>query len=217
MLESKIQKFNHLKIHTQYSICEGAIKIDDLRTLKLDPVKVKNGWVGNVVSIGLSAGFIEPLESTGLALIVRAIETLEENIRGDWYDENEIALFNARVNGAYENSIDFVNMHYGFTQRTEPFWQHVRDTYQKSEIYKFWEAQMKDPDHTTRQTQKFGFFGGHNFAVCMAQWNPDLCVRKTYFDHCKDNLEKNMQHFYKQLQENIDQSVPLKEKLPWLK
>ena len=31
MLESKFKKFNHLKIHTQYSICEGAIKIDDLK------------------------------------------------------------------------------------------------------------------------------------------------------------------------------------------
>ncbi len=31
MAESKIQNFNHLKIHTQYSICEGAIKIDDLK------------------------------------------------------------------------------------------------------------------------------------------------------------------------------------------
>ena len=31
MAESLPQNFNHLKIHTQYSICEGAIKIDDLQ------------------------------------------------------------------------------------------------------------------------------------------------------------------------------------------
>ena len=31
MLESSTQNFNHLKIHSQYSICEGAVKIDDLQ------------------------------------------------------------------------------------------------------------------------------------------------------------------------------------------
>ena len=31
MTESNIQNFNHLKVHSQYSICEGAIKIDELK------------------------------------------------------------------------------------------------------------------------------------------------------------------------------------------
>ena len=45
MLESNNKKFNHLKIHTQYSICEGAIKIDNLKDYCRD---------NNIKSIGLS-------------------------------------------------------------------------------------------------------------------------------------------------------------------
>ena len=40
MSESSIQTFNHLKIHTQYSICEGAVKIDDLKDFsKINKIK----------------------------------------------------------------------------------------------------------------------------------------------------------------------------------
>ena len=38
MAESKIQNFNHLKIHSQYSICEGAIKIDELKDFCKDNI-----------------------------------------------------------------------------------------------------------------------------------------------------------------------------------
>ena len=33
MAESQIQNFNHLKIHSQFSICEGAVKIDELKEI----------------------------------------------------------------------------------------------------------------------------------------------------------------------------------------
>ena len=53
MQESNFKKFNHLKIHTQYSICEGAIKIDELKDVAKDfsskGITVKEDERGKIV------------------------------------------------------------------------------------------------------------------------------------------------------------------------
>jgi len=84
-------------------------------------------WVGNCVSIGLSGGFLEPLESTSINLIERGISLLVQlfpfagldPVLADEYDRSMIH--------AFAGIRDFIILHYRLGQRTEPFWRAMRD------------------------------------------------------------------------------------------
>ena len=84
-------------------------------------------WAGNCVAIGLSGGFIEPLESTGLYLSQVASEALAEYFpTGD--DMAPLAFrFNRVMANRFYEILDFINMHYCLTRRTDTeFWREVR-------------------------------------------------------------------------------------------
>ncbi len=69
MLESKYQKFNHLKIHTQYSICEGAIKIDDLKEFSKEN-KIKSLTICDTSNLCGALEFSEKLSKIGTQPII---------------------------------------------------------------------------------------------------------------------------------------------------
>ncbi len=84
-------------------------------------------WVRNCVAIGLSAGFIEPLESTGLYLSDLAAVMLSEHFpeRGD-YSSMAFRFNRIMLNRFYE-ILDFINLHYCLTRRTDTeFWREVQ-------------------------------------------------------------------------------------------
>ncbi|WP_262693108.1 tryptophan halogenase family protein [Kordiimonas aquimaris] len=85
--------------------------------------KRRQQWKGNCVSIGLSAGFIEPLESTGIFLVDMGLRWLAEFLSTT--DKFELAAkdFNGRMNEMYADIIDFIKLHYAITKRTDTeFW-----------------------------------------------------------------------------------------------
>ena len=84
-------------------------------------------WVANCVAIGLSGGFIEPLESTGLYLGQIASEALAEYFPTT-DDMAPLAFrFNRVVANRYYEILDFINMHYCLTRRTDTeFWREIR-------------------------------------------------------------------------------------------
>jgi tryptophan halogenase len=81
-------------------------------------------WVKNVVSIGLSCGFIEPLESTALHLIYRGMDYLLRFMPDMDADQTLAAEYNRRMVADYEEIRDFIVLHYVTTRRDDtPFWR----------------------------------------------------------------------------------------------
>ena len=84
-------------------------------------------WIGNCVAVGLSSGFLEPLESTSIYLIQAGITALAELMPDGPVDQRDADEFNRVMQGEYDRIRDFLILHYHATERSDsPFWDHVR-------------------------------------------------------------------------------------------
>ncbi|NVK26075.1 MAG: tryptophan 7-halogenase [Gammaproteobacteria bacterium] len=85
-------------------------------------------WRKNCVAIGLSAGFIEPLESTGLQLIQSAIFRLLSLFPDRTFSDTNISAYNRYARDEIEAIRDFVILHYKQTDNDHSeFWRYCRD------------------------------------------------------------------------------------------
>lgn len=103
----------------------------EVRHIAFDSICLRNPWVENVVAIGLSAGFVEPLEATGLNWIITSADTLSQAIRVRYYDQDTSIKYNANMLGYIQDVLDFIDVHYKLSARRDSeFWR-----YQTSRAY----------------------------------------------------------------------------------
>ena len=95
--------------------------------------KHKEAWVNNVVAIGLSYGFIEPLESTGLLttheniVYLCKVIHLSEMLKGS-INQSDISRFNNQVDQKTEDLKNFTIWHYILSSRDDtPYWRAYKD------------------------------------------------------------------------------------------
>jgi len=102
--------------------------ISDPRLLYFKTGIRKQTWNKNVVSIGLAAGFLEPLESTSIHLIQTAIARLMTNFPDKLFNQPDIDYYNERTRIEYEQVRDFLILHYKASTRNDsPFWDYCRN------------------------------------------------------------------------------------------
>jgi tryptophan halogenase len=99
----------------------------DPRPVRFRPGRRLKSWEKNVVAIGLSSGFLEPLESTSIHLIQTGIHRLLAMFPAAQFSQADIDEYNLQARTEYEDVRDFIIAHYKVTRRTgDPFWDHVR-------------------------------------------------------------------------------------------
>ncbi len=116
------------------------------RTIRFKTGMRRRAWSHNVVSLGLSSGFIEPLESTSIHMIQNGIARLFALFPDKPISSLERDEYNRGMRDVYEDVRDFIILHYKATQRDDTdFWRYVRD--------------MAVPDSLTRKMELWRLHG----------------------------------------------------------
>jgi tryptophan halogenase len=97
------------------------------RPVRFRPGRRLKPWDKNVIALGLSSGFLEPLESTSIHLIQTGVHRLLAMFPSTGFSQPDIDEYNLQARTEYEDVRDFIIAHYKVTRRGgDPFWDHVR-------------------------------------------------------------------------------------------
>ncbi len=100
-----------------------------IRKLSINPGHRDKFWYKNCIAIGMSAGFIEPLEASALVLIELSAKMVSEQLPDNRSTMDIIAKrFNEKFLHRWQNIIDFLKLHYVLSHRTDSnYWVDNRD------------------------------------------------------------------------------------------
>lgn len=103
--------------------------VEPRQDLKFQVGRLQDAWRANCLAVGLSAGFLEPLEATSIhstlvQLLLFAKEHLGAALQGDASGRDS---FNQRIGRQFDDFKTFLNIHYRGERTDTPFWEHVRE------------------------------------------------------------------------------------------
>jgi glycine/D-amino acid oxidase-like deaminating enzyme len=153
----------------------------ETRVIKMRVGYTRQPWIKNCVAIGLSSGFVEPLESTAIFAIDAAAHRLVMNFPDKQFSPALAKEYNALSTALMEEIVDFLQLNYITSERDEPYWVAVRDEARLSEWLRHklevWRVRIPDLNDTYSHV----LFSYHLYI--------NLLLSKGYLDNVRFALE----------------------------
>lgn len=106
-------------------------KIKPIKIIKFDAGRSEQFWAKNVLALGLSAAFVEPLEATSIhSTIIQLLFFVKEYLLEDSNTTNtdyNRDSYNQKIRRLYDLQIDFISFHYQGGRTDSPFWKSIKE------------------------------------------------------------------------------------------
>ncbi|MGD8174471.1 MULTISPECIES: tryptophan halogenase family protein [Marinimicrobium] len=111
-----------------YIAASGATVADqNIRDIRFQAGRRARFWHKNCVAVGLSAGFLEPLEASAMVMIELAAEAIAEQLPSVTADIPIAAKrYNDTFDYHWQRTVEFLKLHYVLSKRQTPFWEDNR-------------------------------------------------------------------------------------------
>jgi flavin-dependent dehydrogenase len=169
--EAALEEFKHHLGYPKEILCE-------YKNIKFKTGISKKPWNKNVLAIGLSGGFIEPLESNGLLSVHEWLIYACQIIGDNAIRALDINAFNFTTTREFKSFSYFVYYHYALSTRTDsPYWKYMTEQYDGlkdlHEDYLYKTRKATTPLNKL-EYEKFSYanYGGETFIAAGHGWNP---------------------------------------------
>lgn len=104
-------------------------EIEPRKIIKFDSGHIEKFWKNNVLYLGLSSSFVEPLEATSIHnTIMQTLIFVNEYLHKEkeyTITQNNQNIYNKRINLLLSTTVDFISMHYQGGRKDTPFWRNI--------------------------------------------------------------------------------------------
>jgi hypothetical protein len=166
-------------------------------TIKMRVGRNRRSFVKNCVAIGLSSGFLEPLESTAIMSLELQARWLVSCLPSTDFEQPIADHYNRATARLYDEVRDFLSLHFSLSERKGPFWDAVRNDAKKSdnikELLELWKYTLPTP-LDSRQMSVFSSWSvacilmGKNFYRNCHLSSSEVVPLRLWEQYCRQNV-----------------------------
>jgi len=201
------------------------------RKIKWDKKRMTNPGFGNVCAIGMTIGFVEPMEANMLGVISNSAWELAHVLEDHNFNADNIdwTSYNTKLGHTFDDIADFILVHYTLSSREDnEYWKEMRSLGKQLHHEQLLLDKYNDYKNTIDgASQSLCFFPDYMWIELAATWNLDLSkwpskpipqedleLAKLHFDYLRDHLNivsNKFPQYHQYLKENIFQNLTPQE------